>query len=151
MNTFFSPFIITKCTDNVTKCKKALIDMNSCVKKIKQLYTLQQNSHTLSHKQFHQPSLKRMPSEPVLFARSDPARSTKCNFAHRYSSFILSFGLLSPGKTGLSLRICSRVMVKMACERLDKQKKINHVSLKLAVSTSASKVRIYLQSLQTRR
>lgn len=79
------------------------------------------NSHGTSYKQCHQPSLKRKPSEPVLLALSDPARSTKCNLAHRYSSVILSLGLLSPGKTGLSLRICSKVMVKIACERLDKQ------------------------------
>ncbi|KAF4346429.1 hypothetical protein G4B88_018400 [Cannabis sativa] len=32
------------------------------------------------------PSLNRMPSPPVRLARSEPARSTKCNFAQRISS-----------------------------------------------------------------
>lgn len=32
MYTFFALFFITKCTDNITKCKKALVDVNSCLR-----------------------------------------------------------------------------------------------------------------------
>lgn len=119
MYAFFALFIITKSADNVTKCKKAPVNMNSCLNVNALLSCFdQKHSMILLMSNLHQPSLKRKPSEPVLLALSDPARSTKCNLAHRYSSFILSLGLLSPRETGLSLRICSRVMVKMACERL---------------------------------
>lgn len=88
-------------------------------------------------KLFHLPSLKRKPSEPVLLARSDPARSTKCNFAHKYSSLMLSI-LPSPGKAGFSLRICSNVMVKMACERLKTDHKIQQQSQHLKFSFNLS-------------
>ena len=87
----------------------------------------------VNDKSFHQPSLKRKPSEPVLLARSDPARSPKCNFAHKYSSLKLSI-LLSPGKAGFSLRICSNVMVKMACERLKTDHKIQQQSQHLRLA-----------------
>ena len=50
-------------------------------------------------------SLKTVPSMPVFFARSDPARSTRCSFERRTTS--------EPA------RRASMPMVKMQCERLD--------------------------------
>lgn len=67
---------------------------------------------------YYQPSFKRRPSEPVLLARSDPARSTKWSFADRYSSPISSSEESLLGETEWSLHICSNVIVKMACDRL---------------------------------
>ncbi|KAL5186989.1 hypothetical protein HKD37_05G012732 [Glycine soja] len=54
----------------------------------------------------YQPSFKRTPSEPVLLARSDPARSTKWSFAERYSSPISSSEESLMGEPEWSLRIC---------------------------------------------
>ena len=66
----------------------------------------------------HLPSLNLIPSEPVLLARSEPATSTRCSLAHRYSSFKLPLSVESV----LILRICSTLIVKMACERLQEKK-----------------------------
>lgn len=72
---------------------------------------------------YYRPSFKRTPSEPVLLARSDPARSTKWSFAERYSSPISSSEESLVGELEWSLRICSNVIVKMACDRLIQVKK----------------------------
>lgn len=118
--------------------------MNSCGKKGVTLW----NEKQLQNQQsiiYLLPSLNRRPSDPVLFARSDPARSTKCNFAQRYSSVMHSFKLLSLWLFGWSLRICSTVMVKMAWERLKEKRnafstRFPNISCKLG---SSSKVRIF--------
>ena len=72
---------------------------------------------------YYRPSFKRTPSEPVLLARSDPARSTKWSFAERYSSPISSSEESLMGEPEWSLRICCSVIVKMACDRLIQAKK----------------------------
>ena len=57
-------------------------------------------------------SLNRAPAAPVRLFRSDPARSTRWNFATLYA----------PLWRRMSSRVrclCSKMMVKMACERLD--------------------------------
>jgi len=67
------------------------------------------------------PSLKRMPSAPVLFARSDPARSTKCSFAHNMSS--PNSSLFTPlGQE--EIFFCSMVIVNIACERLETMQQV---------------------------
>lgn len=102
MPTLFPLLFITKGTDNISKGKKTFVDVNACFRTIlvKNLDLMSTGisicvnpRHTEERQLVHRrqssqsrrpiPSLKRTPSAPVLFARSEPARSTRCNFAHK--------------------------------------------------------------------
>lgn len=70
---------------------------------------------------FHAPSLNRKPSVPVLLALSEPARSTKCSFAYKNSSASFAEGNMSCIEERSHFLLFSRVIVKIAWERLSRQ------------------------------